>query len=114
MSKSLAIRIDKNVETPMRDGVILRADVWRPDDNTACPAIVSRTPYQKERNVGSDFLPFDQTAAAGYAVVVQDTRGRFASDGQWEGFMWHREVGVRGWSKTETNGSQSETPTSYP
>jgi hypothetical protein len=92
MPKSLAIRIDKNVETPMRDGIILRADVWRPDDNKAYPAIVSRTPYQKERNMGSDFLPYDQTAAAGYAVVVQDTRGRFASDGQWEGFMWHREA----------------------
>jgi uncharacterized protein len=75
MPKSLALQIDKNVETPMRDGIILRADVWRPDDNKAYPAIVSRTPYQKERNMGSDFLPFDQTAAASYAVVVQDDRG---------------------------------------
>ncbi len=92
MTNSLSVRIDKNIEVPMRDGVILRADVWRPNDNNLYPAIISRTPYQKERSVGNDFLPFDQTAAAGYAVVVQDTRGRFASDGEWEGFMWHLEA----------------------
>jgi uncharacterized protein len=92
MTKSLSIRIDKNVEMPMRDGVILRGDVWRPNDNNSYPALVSRTPYQKERMVGNDFLPYDRAAAAGYAVVVQDTRGRFASDGEWEGFMWHREA----------------------
>jgi hypothetical protein len=92
MTKSLSIRIDKNVAMPMRDGVILRGDVWRPNDSNSYPALVSRTPYQKERMVGNDFLPYDQAAAAGYAVVVQDTRGRFASDGEWEGFMWHREA----------------------
>jgi uncharacterized protein len=92
MTKSLSIRIDKNVAMPMRDGVILRGDVWRPNDNNSYPALVSRTPYQKERMVGNDFLPYDQAAAADYAVVVQDTRGRFASDGEWEGFMWHREA----------------------
>lgn len=92
MAKSLALRIDKNVAVPMRDGVILRADVWRPDDNKAYPALLSRTPYQKERMVGNDMMPYDRAAAAGYAVVVQDTRGRFASEGKWEGFMWHREA----------------------
>ena len=92
MAKSLSVRIDKNVAMPMRDGVILRGDVWRPNDDNAYPALVSRTPYQKERMVGNDFLPYDRAAAAGYAVVVQDTRGRFASDGAWEGFMWHREA----------------------
>jgi uncharacterized protein len=92
MTKSLSIRIDKNVAMAMRDGVILRADVWRPDGNQRSPALVARTPYQKERMVGNDFLPYDRAAAAGYAVVVQDTRGRFASDGEWEGFMWHREA----------------------
>jgi uncharacterized protein len=92
MTKSLNVRIDKNIAMHARDGVILRADVWRPNDNNAYPALVSRTPYQKERMVGNDFLPYDRAAAAGYAVVVQDTRGRFASDGEWEGFMWHREA----------------------
>lgn len=86
-----AIRVDKNVEIPMRDGVILRADVWRPDDDRAYPAVIERTPYQKERSVGHDFLRPDQMALAGYVVVTQDTRGRFASDGAWEGFMWSYE-----------------------
>jgi putative CocE/NonD family hydrolase len=92
MTNALSVRIDKNIAIPMRDGVILRADVWRPNDDNAYPALLSRTPYQKERMVGNDFLPYDQAAAAGYVVVVQDTRGRFASDGEWEGFMWHREA----------------------
>jgi uncharacterized protein len=92
MANMLSIRIDKNIEMPMRDGVILRADVWRPNDDRAYPALVSRTPYQKERMVGNDFLPYDRAAAAGYAVVVQDTRGRFASGGEWEGLMWHHEA----------------------
>jgi predicted acyl esterase len=60
MANLLSIRIDKNVEMPMRDGVILRADVWRPNDDRAYPALVSRTPYQKERMVGNDFLPYDR------------------------------------------------------
>jgi len=92
MARSFTLRIDKNVAVPMRDGIVLRADVWRPDDNKSYPALVSRTPYQKERNVGNDMLPFDQAASNGYAIVVQDTRGRFASEGEWEGFMWHREA----------------------
>src|SRR5215831_11651945 len=92
MANMLSIRIDKNVEMRMRDGVVLRADVWRPNDDRTYPALVSRTPYQKERMVGNDFLPYDRAAAAGYAVVVQDTRGRFASDGEWEGLMWQREA----------------------
>ena len=51
-------RIDTNVEMPMRDGTILRADVWRPDDDQPHPALIMRTPYQKEEST-SDFLRAD-------------------------------------------------------
>jgi putative CocE/NonD family hydrolase len=74
-----SIRIDKNVEARMRDGVILRADVYRPDTAGRLPALVERTPYSK--NPGSGDSLFQRLAARGFVVIVQDTRGRYTSDG---------------------------------
>lgn len=71
----------RNVAVPMRDGVILRANVFRPDDDGSYPVLVMRTPYGK-RTGG-----MDRYVKAGYIVVSQDARGRFDSDGQWESFM---------------------------
>jgi uncharacterized protein len=79
------IRIERNVEMTTRDGVILRGNVWRPDDDKAYPAIVERTPYGKERAIETNFLRADRIAEHGYAMMIQDTRGRFASDGDWTG-----------------------------
>lgn len=77
---------ERDVPCPMRDGTVLACDVWRPDDAERHPVLVQRTPYDKT------FYPFtwpqlDPTkmAAAGYAVVIQDVRGRFASAGEWPG-----------------------------
>jgi putative CocE/NonD family hydrolase len=86
-------RIDTNVEMPMRDGTLLRAEVWRPDDDAPHPALVMRTPYQKEEST-SDFFRADAAMRAGYAVVAQDVRGRFSSDGEWDGLkgaVWEQE-----------------------
>ncbi len=69
------IKLQFNV--PMRDGVRLATDVWLPDTNHALPVIFLRFPYNKDLGVG---LGRDG-AARGYAVVVQDTRGRFKSEG---------------------------------
>ena len=89
----MTILYENNVEIPMRDGVILRADVWRPDDGDPHPAVVVRTPYQKEEGqLGNDVFRYNIAALKGYAVVVQDTRGRFASDGVWTGLMWDQEI----------------------
>jgi predicted acyl esterase len=74
MTKSLSIRIDKDVARPIRDCVILRGDLWRPNDDNAYPALVSRTPYQKERMVGNDFSLYDQAPAAGY-IARRTTKG---------------------------------------
>jgi putative CocE/NonD family hydrolase len=73
------IIVEKNVEARMRDGVILRADIYRPDTPERLPALVERTPYSK--NPGRDDNQFRRLAAHGYVVVVQDTRGRYMSDG---------------------------------
>ena len=63
----------------MRDGVVLRADVYRPDTGEHLPALLQRTPYSK--NPRREDSQFRRLAAHGYVVVVQDTRGRYMSDG---------------------------------
>ena len=73
------ILLEKNVEARMRDGVVLRADVYRPDTNVRLPVLLNRTPYSK--NPAGEGAPFRRMAAHGYVVVVQDTRGRYMSDG---------------------------------
>lgn len=75
------IRVDRDVPAEMRDGVILRSDVFRPADDEKHPAIVVRTPYSKAMSRNSDYLTALDGALAGYGVIVQDIRGRFASDG---------------------------------
>ena len=74
-----AILVDKNVAARMRDGVVLRADVYRPDTTERLPALLERTPYSK--NPAQEDTLFRRLASHGFVVVVQDTRGRYMSDG---------------------------------
>ncbi|MEZ0110329.1 putative CocE/NonD family hydrolase [Catenulispora sp. EB89] len=80
--------IVETARVPMRDGTVLTADVLRPDRGGPLPVLLSRTPYgrahsrQVEDVVGM--------ARAGWAVVVQDVRGRGASGGVFEPF--HQEI----------------------
>jgi uncharacterized protein len=73
--------MEKDVAVPMRDGVILRADVLRPRPTGAFPVLVYRTPYGKEPAL-REYSTFRHAVEDGYAVVVQDVRGRYASDGE--------------------------------
>lgn len=73
--------VDKDVAVPMRDGIILRADVLRPRAEGAFPVLVYRTPYGKEPAL-EDYTTFRHAVEHGYAVVVQDVRGRYASGGE--------------------------------
>ncbi len=70
---------------PMRDGVRLATDVYRLDGNPPAPVLLTRTPYDKEQTVaggaGADF-DIMRAVQAGYVVVIQDVRGRFASEGE--------------------------------
>ena len=73
------ITVLDNVPAPMRDGTVLRADVFLPEGNGPFPTTLIRTPYDKSRENG---VPrYRGLAAKGFAVVVQDTRGRYRSDG---------------------------------
>ncbi|MBK7724561.1 MAG: CocE/NonD family hydrolase [Dehalococcoidia bacterium] len=78
-----SIRIDHDVPMQTRDGVTLRADVFRPDDGSRHPALLTRTPYGKHGYFHNDFVSAIAAAREGYAVVIQDTRGRFASEGDY-------------------------------
>lgn len=74
--------IEKDVPVPMRDGIVLRADVFRPAAPGKYPVILQRTPYNKNlTTLGMLMLDVIRTASEGYAVVIQDTRGRYASEG---------------------------------
>ena len=63
----------------MRDGTTLVADVYRPDAEGKFPVLLLRLPYGKQ--FISDFGDHEFFVPRGYIVAIQDTRGRFASEG---------------------------------
>jgi predicted acyl esterase len=69
-----------DVPIAMRDGVILRARILRPDGPGPFPTLVYRTPYGAAAALEDD-TTFERAVERGYAVVVQDVRGRYRSDG---------------------------------
>ena len=73
--------VEPDVPIPMRDGVILRADVLRPKKEGACPVLVYRTPYGKHF-ARAEYRTFEHAVERGYAVVIQDVRGRYKSGGE--------------------------------
>lgn len=67
---------------PMRDGAVLRADVYLPATGEQHPTVLLRSPYRRSGGFPALFaLPY---AARGYAVVVQSVRGTFGSDGEFQ------------------------------
>ena len=84
------VTVELDVPARMRDEVTLRANVYRPGGEGPWPTLLTRTPYDK--NV-PEWLDPVQTAAQGFMVVIQDTRGRFASDGEWIPLHFEREDG---------------------
>jgi putative CocE/NonD family hydrolase len=83
------ITVTRNVEAKMRDGVTLRADVYRPKAEGRYPVLLVRTPYDKQWI--SDFG--HRGAARGYVVIAQDVRGRFESEGEWYTFRYESQDG---------------------
>ncbi len=83
--------IERNLEMRTRDGLTLKADVYRPDADGRFPVLVVRTPYDKSLDLA--LTEKDYFAPRGYAVVVQDTRGRFSSEGEFEPFIYEANDG---------------------
>jgi putative CocE/NonD family hydrolase len=79
---------EQNVPMTTRDGVTLVADIWRPAEG-AGPTLLLRTPYGKRFTqfygaTGWLFPSLIQFVNAGYAVMMQDTRGTGVSDGKFQ------------------------------
>jgi putative CocE/NonD family hydrolase len=100
----------------MRDGVVLRADLSRPAGDTRVPVLIYRTPYSRIE------APPDPLVLAaerrGYAVVLQDVRGRYGSGGVFEPY---RQEGRDGYDTIEwaarqpwSNGAVGTFGLSYP
>jgi len=86
------VKVQRDVSIKMRDGVILRGDIFRPDAEGKFPVLLQRTPYRKSP-WGYD-IDFAQRAAShGYVVFIQDVRGRYTSDGDWAPFVHESEDG---------------------
>ncbi len=73
--------VERDVLVPMSDGTRLAADVYRPKAPGAYPALLERTPYDKTNSSEIQVGAHTFFAERGYAVVVQDVRGRYASEG---------------------------------
>ena len=88
--------VSKQVDVPatMRDGTVLRADVYRPQTRDAVPVILMRTQYGKsEAQAGSRYQSPDWFASQCYLVVVQDIRGQGASGGTFSEFTHDQNDG---------------------
>ncbi|HPI74845.1 MAG TPA: CocE/NonD family hydrolase, partial [bacterium] len=73
--------IKETYQIPMRDGTLLATDVYRPAVNKAYPVLLHRTPYGKGDQIIPEALVSVLITIKGYALVFQDTRGRYASQG---------------------------------
>lgn len=90
-SKPETIRIERYLAAPMRDGVKLYGDLYRPAREGKFPVLIVRTPYGVQRDgVHDNMIKFAQN---GYAVYIQDVRGRYESEGKWEPFRTEAEDG---------------------
>ena len=86
MPDSTNLKMENNVAVAMRDGVTLYADIYRPDGEGPYPTILQRTPYDKTTSLTNTMLDPIRAAKSGFAVVIQDTRGRHASEGEFYAF----------------------------
>jgi len=88
MSNKNGIRFESTLPVKMRDGVTLYADVFRPEGNGKFPVLLERTPYNRtmpfSRSMSLDSI---RAGLSGYAVVIQDCRGRFESEGEFHPFV---------------------------
>ncbi len=77
-----ATQTEQEYMVEMRDGVHLATSVYLPEGEGPWPAVVTRTPYGKDRYGGAA----GRYTAAGYAYITQDSRGIFKSEGEYHPF----------------------------
>jgi uncharacterized protein len=109
------IRIERHKAVTMSDGVVLYADVYLPAAQGRYPTLVTRTPYGVQRDGMHEMMV--KFAQHGYAIVVQDVRGRYESEGKWEPFRDEAKDGYETieWAATQpfSNGKVATQGGSY-
>jgi putative CocE/NonD family hydrolase len=88
IAQEFRVAVEPGVLVKMRDGVSLVADVYHPDVPGKYPVLLQRTPYNRRDAVTGMLL-----ASHGYVVVLQDTRGRFDSEGEFYPFKYESQDG---------------------
>lgn len=81
--------IDQKVMMPMRDGIRLATDIYRPKGDQKVPIVFSKTPYQFNTWVDGKMTTRTleeayNAVSRGYAYIVQNERGRYFSEGEWD------------------------------
>lgn len=103
------VRVSHNVPATMRDGTVLRSDVYRPADAGEYPVLLMRVPYNKDVAQSFVYQHPSWYAGQGYVVVIQDCRGRYASGGRFDPLRQEAHDGYDTveWAATlpESNGS---------
>lgn len=87
------VLVERGVTHEARDGVRLAADIYRPAGDGPFPVVVIRLPYDKTQAENICYSHPAWYAKHGYIVVAEDTRGRYASEGDWEPFRHEAEDG---------------------
>ena len=84
------ISVEVGVPVPMRDGTVLRANLWRPAGADRTPTLLQRLPYDRSVSFGFAHIaglePL-RAVEAGMSVMIQDTRGRFDSEGEFSPYV---------------------------
>ncbi len=99
-SMAQSIRLLRNVAVEMADGTVLATDVWLPDETPppgGRPALLQRLPYDKSSSFMAQHvigMEIPLALDAGFAVVVQDTRGRYCSGGRFDPFVHEARDGA--------------------
>jgi uncharacterized protein len=88
-AETYEVTLEVGVRARMRDGVFLRADIYRPSAEGRFPVLVQRTPYDKRNDASFAF----DAAAHGFVAIVQDVRGRYSSEGEWYPFRHESDDG---------------------
>jgi putative CocE/NonD family hydrolase len=98
--QEIAVSVFYDVPATMRDGVVLRANVYRPAGEGRWPVLLLRIPYGKHLPLATMTFDPAHMACRGYVVIIQDTRGRYASEGEWKPIVceWLDGVDTIAWA----------------
>ncbi len=88
-TEQFRVVIENGASMKTRDGVVLVSDVYRPDAPGKYPVLIQRTPY----NRAGEASEAATLASNGYVVIIQDTRGRFGSGGEFYPFRYESQDG---------------------